>query len=166
MGLSSLADELLQDMRTGKNKQHTMSTLLRQSVYGRLAGYEDTNDAPRLRIDPAMRRVVGGRAKRRPTASISQMSRFETEMLTSDENLQALTDLNGMWIDQVHTRTGLKELILDLDSSESPTHGQQEDSAWNGYFECMCYHPLFCFNQFGDLERAMLRPGNVYSSDR
>jgi hypothetical protein len=61
---------------------------------------------------------------------------------------------------------GLKKLILDLDSSESPTHGQQEDSAWNGYFECMCYHPLFCFNQFGDLERAMLRPGNVHSADR
>ena len=48
----------------------------------------------------------------------------------------------------------------------SPTHGQQENSAWNGYFECMCYHPLFCFNQFGDLERAMLRPDNVYSADR
>jgi hypothetical protein len=53
-----------------------------------------------------------------------------------------------------------------MDSSESPTHGEQEDSAWNGYFKRRCYHPLFCFNQFGDLERAMLRPGNVHSADR
>ena len=48
----------------------------------------------------------------------------------------------------------MKEVILDLDSSVSPTHGQQEGSAFNGYFGCTCYHPLFCFNQFGDLERA------------
>ena len=166
LGLSGLVPEVLQETRMGKNTQHTMTALLRQSVYGRLAGYEDLNDAPRLRIDPAMRRVVGGRAKKRPAASSSQMSRFETEMLTSDENLQALSDLNGKWIDQVHARTGLKEVILDMDSSESPTHGQQEDSAWNGYFACTCYHPLFCFNQFGDLERAMLRPGYVHSADR
>jgi hypothetical protein len=59
----------------------------------------------------------------------------------------------------------VKELILDMDSSESPTHGQQEGSAWNGHFECTCYHPLFCFNQFGDLEGAMLREGNVHSAD-
>ena len=52
-----------------------------------------------------------------------------------------------------------------MDSSESPTHGQQEGSAYNGHFECTCYHPLFCFNQYGDLEGAMLREGNVHSAD-
>src|SRR5687767_6097672 len=52
-----------------------------------------------------------------------------------------------------------------MDSSESPTHGQQEGSAYNGHFGCTCYHPLFLFNQFGDLERCMLRPGNVHSAD-
>ena len=52
-----------------------------------------------------------------------------------------------------------------MDSSESPTHGQQEGSAWNGHFGCTCYHPLFVFNQFGDLERCMLRPGNVHSAE-
>ena len=56
-------------------------------------------------------------------------------------------------------------MILDMDSSESPTHGQQEGSAYNGHFECTCYHPLFCFNQYGDLEGAMLREGNVHSAD-
>jgi hypothetical protein len=52
-----------------------------------------------------------------------------------------------------------------MDSSVSPTHGEQENSVWNGHFECTCYHPLFVFNQFGDLERCALRPGNVHSAD-
>jgi Transposase DDE domain group 1 len=46
-----------------------------------------------------------------------------------------------------------------------PTHGEQEDSVWNGHYACTCYHPLFVFNQFGDLERSALRPGNVHSAD-
>ncbi len=50
-----------------------------------------------------------------------------------------------------------------MDSSVSETYGQQEGSAYNGHFDCMCYHPLFLFNQFGDLERAMLRRGNHHS---
>ena len=54
---------------------------------------------------------------------------------------------------------------LDIDSSESPVHGEQEEAAYNGHFGCMCYHPLFCFNQFGDCEGAVLRPGNVHSAD-
>ena len=57
------------------------------------------------------------------------------------------------------------KIILDMDSSDSPTFGRQEGSAYNGHFGYTCYHPLFVFNQFGDLERALLRNGNVYSSD-
>ncbi len=52
-----------------------------------------------------------------------------------------------------------------MDSSVSPTYGDQEGSAYNGHFGCTCYHPLFCFNQFDDLERCTLRPGNVHSAD-
>jgi hypothetical protein len=62
----------------------------------------------------------------------------------------------------VHRRRPPDGIILDLDSSESPTFGQQEGSAYNGHFGCTCYHPLFVFNQFGDLERCMLRPDNVH----
>ena len=63
-------------------------------------------------------------------------------------------------------QTSHQRVILDMDSSESPVHGQQEGVAYNGHFESVCYHPLFLFNHFGDCEGAMLRPGNVHSAER
>ena len=56
-------------------------------------------------------------------------------------------------------------IVLDMDSSESPTYGAQEGSVYNGHFGCTCYHPLFVFNQLGDVERCALRSGNVHSAD-
>ena len=165
LGLTADLETVIDEPRMGKNIQHKLTHLLRQSVYGRLAGYEDTNDAERLRVDPSVRRVVGERAKDRFTASTSEMSRFEIEILATDENLKNLTDLCGRWVDQVYDRILMKQLILDMDSSESPTHGQQEGSAYNGHFGRTCYHPLFCFNQYGDLDRALLRHENVHSAD-
>src|SRR5208282_5089448 len=165
LGLTVMGENLLNDWRTGKNTQHSMVALVRQSIFSRLAGYEDTNDAERLSVDPTMRYVVGGRASEHNAASTSQMGRFETEVLTQPGNLAALTNLSGKWIDRLRERRPMRELILDMDSSVSETHGQQEGSAYNGHFECTCYHPLFCFNQFGDVEGAMLRQGNVNSAN-
>ncbi len=70
--LTEKGSTVLSDQRPEISTQHTMPAMLRQSVYGRLAGYEDVNDAERLRIDPTMRRVVGGRAKEREAASTSE----------------------------------------------------------------------------------------------
>ena len=165
LGLSAMAGEMLADARTGKNGQHALVGMMRQSVFGRLAGYEDVNDAERLRHDPAMRWIVGGKAAAGCAASASQMGRFETRWLTADKNLLALADLSGQWIDRVHARRPPRGVVLDMDSSVSPTHGEQENSVWNRHYACTCYHPLFLFNQFGDLERCALRPGNVHSAD-
>jgi len=165
LGLSVMAGGALADARTGRNGRHALVGLLRQSVFGRLAGYEDVNDAERLRHDPAMRWIVGGKAALSAAASPSQMGRFETHWLTAQKNLSALVDLSGQWIDQVHGRRPPRGVVLDMDSSVSPTHGEQELSVWNGHYACTCYHPLFVFNHFGDLERCALRPGNVHSAD-
>jgi len=166
LGLTEIGAEMLTDSRQGSNKQHLLQPLLRQSIYSRLAGYEDVNDAERLCVDPAMRHVVGGRASQpeKRAASTSEVGRFETETLSSKRNLTALMKLSGQWIDQVHRRQPLKQLILDLDSSVSETYGRQQGTAYNGHFECLCYHPLFLFNQFGDLESVMLRRGNKASA--
>ena len=166
LGLTEMGAEVLTDSRLGSNKQHCLLPLLRQSIYSRLAGYEDVNDAERLCVDPAMRHVVGGRASQpeKQAASASEVGRFETETLSSQRNLTALMDLSGQWIDQVHQRQPLKQLILDMDSSVSETYGRQQGTAYNGHFECLCYHPLFLFNQFGDLESVMLRRGNNASA--
>ena len=134
-------------------------------MFGRLAGYEDVNDAERLGRDPTMRWIVGGKAIERDAASTSQMGRFETEWLASEENLAALTGLSGQWIDSVHDQRSPRSIVLDMDSSVSPTHREQEGTAYNGHFACTCYHTLFVFNQIGDLERCALRPGNVHSAD-
>ncbi len=163
--LMELAGAALADTRTGQNSRHTLIAQLRQAVFGRLAGYEDVNDADRLAHDPALRWIVGGRAVTQNAASASQMGRFETEVLTQAANLSALSDLSGRWIDAVHARRPVKAVVLDMDSSVSPTYGEQEGSAYNGHFGCTCYHPLFVFNQFGDLERCALRPGNVHSAE-
>jgi len=95
---------------------------------------------------------------------MSVVGRFETEMLSERRNLTALMNLSSQWIDKAHQHQPLRELILDMDSSVSETYGEQEGSAYNGHFKCLCYHPLFLFNQFGDLEYAMLRRGNKAST--
>jgi Transposase DDE domain group 1 len=89
LGLSETAGERLADARTGKNGRHALVGMLRQAVFGRLAGYEDVNDAERLRHDPAMRWIVGGKAASGCAASASQMGRFETRWLTAHTNLSA-----------------------------------------------------------------------------
>ena len=167
LGLTETANECLQESRGGRNVQHRLVGLLRQSVYSRLAGYEDTNDAERLAQDPTMRVVVGRRGgPERPAASTNTMSRFETEVLTQDGNVEGLGRVNATWVDRAMTHTAHRRVILDMDSSESPVHGGQEGASYNGHFGSTCYHPLFVFNQFGDCEGAMLRAGNVHSAHR
>src|SRR5215831_2575668 len=122
-------------------------------------------------MDPAMRWVVGGKAAHGRAASPSQMGRFETQWLATDKNLSALADLSGQWIELVHVRRPPHGIVFDMDSSESQTHGEQEMSVWNGHYACTCYHPLFVFNQFGDLEAERIKyairlPANQVLQDR
>ena len=165
LDLTPIASDYLQESRTGRNIRHHLVPLLRQSIYSRLAGYDDTNDAERLSQDPAMRVVVGWQGSDRNAARTNTMSRFETETLTQEDNLKGLALMNPQWVELAMAHTPHRRVILDMDSSESPVHGQQEGAAYNGHFECVCYHPLFLFNQFGDCEGATLRPGNVHSAD-
>ena len=146
LGLFDSVSTNFHDNRTGRNIQHAMLTLLRQSIYSRLAGYEDVNDAERLSVDPVMRAITGKKDNGKQDASTNTMGRFETDILTQQENLVSLSDVKGRWVQRAMGKTLHRRIILDMDSSESPVHGEQEGSAYNGHFGCTCFHPLFCFN--------------------
>ena len=95
LGLFDSVSASFIDKRTGRNIQHAMPALLRQSIYSRLAGYEDVNDAEQLSIDPVMRAITGKKDKGKQAASANTMGRFETDILTQHENLRNLSDING-----------------------------------------------------------------------
>ena len=112
------------------------------------------------------RRLIGS-PKRwdRGGALTSTLHWFETELLTRAENLVGLTAVNRELLAQAEQPIRAGRIVLDMDSSESPVHGEQEGSAYNGHFATVCYHPLFLFNEHGDCLAAMLRPGNVPSAE-
>jgi hypothetical protein len=142
-----------------------LSNLLRQSIYSRLAGYEDVNDAARLAQDPTFRLIGSRRIWERGAALTSRLQSFETEVLTQADNLAALAALNRELIGRAEAIDSSRRIVLDMDSTEVAVYGQQEQSAYNGHFESTCYHPLLLFNREGDYLAAKLRSGNVHSAE-
>jgi hypothetical protein len=164
LGFGELIERHLADSR-GKNTQLPLADLLRQSVYSRLAGYEDLNDAERLSQDPSFRLIGSRKIWERGAALTSRLQSFETELLTQAENLVGLARLNRELVARAEAIDSPRRIVLDMDSTEIPVYGQQEHSAYNGHFESTCYHPLLLFNREGDCLAAKLRPGNVHSAE-
>jgi len=164
LGFSALIQRHLADAR-GKNTQLPLADLVRQSVYSRLAGYEDVNDAERLSQDPAFRLIGSEKVLERGAALTSRLQSFETELLTQQENLAGLALISRDLIAKAEVIDSAHRVVLDMDSTEIPVYGQQEQSAYNGHFESTCYHPLLLFNREGDCLAATLRPGNVHSAE-
>ena len=164
LGFGELIKQHLADPR-GKNTRLPFADLLRQSVYSRLAGYEDMNDAERLSQDPTFRLIGSEKIWERGAALTSRLQSFETELLTQDENLSGLAAINRDLIARAEAMDSPQRVVLDMDSTEIPVYGQQEQSAYNGHFESSCYHPLLLFNREGDCLAAKLRPGNVHSAE-
>ena len=171
LGFSERIEEHLTDSRTN-NARFSFTDLLRQSVYSRLAGYEDMNDAERPSQAPtralnSLRRMMrSGRRKfrligsekiwDRDAALTSRLQTFETEMLAKEENFAGLARLNRELIGKVEAIHWHYRMVLDMDSTEIPVYGEQEQSAYNGHFESTCYHPLLLFNREGDCLAAQL----------
>ena len=164
LGFGELIARHLADPR-GRNSQLPLADLLRQSVYSRLAGYEDLNGAERLSQDPAFRLIGSRRIWERGAAMTSRLQSFETELLTQADNLSGLAALNRELVAKAEAIDSPRRIVLDMDSTEIPVYGQQEHSAYNGHFESTCYHPLLLFNREGDCLAAKLRPGNVHSAE-
>jgi hypothetical protein len=165
LGFGELITQHLTDSRRGKNTQLPLADLLRQSVYSRIAGYEDVNDAERLSQDPTFRLIGSEKIWDRGAALTSRVQTFETEMLAEEENFGSLARINRELIGKAEALDSPQRVVLDMDSTEIPVFGQQENTAYNGHFESTCYHPLLLFNREGDCLAAKLRPGNVHSAD-
>ena len=164
LGFSDLIARHLTDSRA-KNTQLPLADLLRQSIYSRIAGYEDVNDAERPAQDPTFRLIGSEKVWERGAALTSRLQSFETELLTQEKNLSGLAAINREMIARAETVESPQRLVLDMDSTEIPVYGQQESSSYNGHFESTCYHPLLLFNGEGDCLAAKLRPGNVHSAE-
>ena len=164
LGLSELIEQHLTDPR-GRNTRLPLADLLRQSVYSRLAGYEDVNDAERLSQDPTLRLIGWEKIGERGAARTSRFQSFETDLLAEEHNLAGLAQINHELVAKAEEIDSPQRVVLDMDSTEIPVYGQQEHSAYNGYFESTCYHPLLLFNGEGDCLAAKLRPGNVHSAE-
>ncbi len=164
LGFGELIEQHLNDPR-GTNTRLPLADLLRQSVYSRLAGYEDMNDAERLSQDPTFRLIGSEKIWERGAALTSRLQTFETEMLAEEENFTGLARLNRELIGKAEALDSPYRTVLDMDSTEIPVYGEQEQSAYNGHFESTCYHPLLLFTREGDCLAAKLRPGNVHSAE-
>jgi len=153
----------LPDNRSVYHKKHTLEQMIRQRVYQIGAGYEDGNDADYLRIDPALRLALD--KGHEYGAGQSAMSRLENNILGTACGQKALDAMITRSADVLLKWKNKRRLILDVDSTEDPAHGKQENVAYNGHFGKNCFHPLFCFTSDGDGLAAKLRPGNVHSAD-
>jgi hypothetical protein len=162
-GILSPIGSDLEDTRSWVHSKHTQLQMIRQRVYQIAAGYEDCNDADFLRIDPALRLAIGKEDE--AGAGQSRLSRLENEVLGTEAGLQALEGSLMRSSDALMRRKKKQRLILDVDSTEDPAHGNQENVGFNGHFGKKCFHPLFAFTSDGDCLAAKLRPGNVHSAD-
>ena len=120
LGFGELIRRHLTDSRHGKNTQFPFADLVRQSVYSRLAGYEDLNDAERLSQDPSFRLIGSEKIWDRGAALTSRLQSFETEMLTQEENFAGLARLNRALIGKAEAVDSGYRTILDMHSTEVP----------------------------------------------
>ena len=164
LGFGELIEQHLTDSRAN-NARLSFADLLRQSVYSRLAGYEDVNDAKQLSRDPTFRLIGSEKIWDRGAALPSRLQTFETDLLAEDGNFPGLARVNRELIGKAEALHSPYRTVLDMDSTEIPVYGEQEQSAYNGHFESTCFHPLLLFNREGDCLAAKLRPGNVHSAE-
>jgi hypothetical protein len=157
---------LLGDLRQEERVQHEALALLRQRIYQIVAGYEDANDADRLRHDPALQ-IVADQKLGEPLGSQPTLSRWENA-----PSARSLVHLNDALLDQFIRLCGRQvrqrgEILLDIDSTDDPTHGQQQFSFFNGAYDQHMYHPMLIFERHtGCLLSVRLRPGNASSHAR
>jgi Transposase DDE domain group 1 len=163
LGLTTALAAAMPDHRQRRGR-HTVVDLVRQRLYQLVAGYEDQNDADALRSDPLLKVVCGRLPESDPDlASQPTFSRFENAFSARDCYRLAVA-LGEVYLRERERDGPPRHIVLDLDSTDDPTHGEQEGSAYHGYFRQHMYHPLLVFDgETGQFITAILRPGNAHA---
>lgn len=169
LGLTARLAACLPDGREPGKVQHSVLRLLRQRLYQIACGYEDCNDADQLRRDPAFKLAVGQAPGQRDLASQPSLSRLENAVDSKDCRRLGQVLLESYT--QRHRAARPRQIVLDVDATDDPTHGQQSFSAYHGFYQEHCYLPLLVFAQReGQPEQellvALLRPGNRHAGHR
>ncbi len=165
LGLCEAVAEHVPEWRCNRSLRHSLATLVRQRVYQIACGYEDQNDAHTLRKDPLLKLVLG----RLPEtgvdlASQPTLSRLENAPSAKD-CLRIGRVLGEVYVRQRSKDGAPKKILLDFDSTDDPTHGEQEGSAYHGYHRQRMYHPLLVFDgETNQLLTAVLRGGATHAS--
>jgi len=157
LGLLRSLAAAIPDRRDVRYVDHTALEQLAQRVFGIALGYEDCNDAKTLRGDPLLKICCGREPSDAALASQPTLSRFENEATAQSCYRFAQALLESYFVR--HPSRPRRRIVLDLDPSDDPTHGQQELSFFNAFYDEHCYLPLFVFDQDGDLFTAVLQPG-------
>lgn len=148
--------ELIPDSRDPFRTMHSMEKLLKQRVFTLMLGYEDANDVTYLKNDPLLQDILEGDLASQPT-----ISRFENSL-----DKHSIFKLCYAWIDRyVKTLKNRKKIVIDVDATNDPTHGNQQMSMFNGYYGQFMYNELFFHDGgTGQIIAPVLRPGNSHSN--
>ena len=159
------------DYRQPERIEHRLEEMLAQRIYGLALGYEDLNDHEQLRQDPLLGVLAGKKDLGEPLAGKSTLNRLELTPVGSpaaerynkiNYSAEALDELLVDLFLEAHPRAP-REIVLDLDATDTPLHGRQEARFFHGYYGHYCYLPLYVF--CGDhLLCARLRPSNIDAS--
>ena len=155
-GLLSYFSKVIPDLRHPLRIVHSIEKLVKQRVYSLIQGYEDGNDVQYLENDPLFKDILEGELASQPT-----VSRFENSM-----GKTTVFALCHAWVDRyISTLRGRKRIIIDIDSTDAPTHGAQQLSMFNGYYGHFMYNELFFHDgDTGQIIVPVLRPGNSHSN--
>jgi hypothetical protein len=162
LGLSAGFAAAIPEQRDATRTTHDRREQVRQRLYQIALGYEDCNDADRLRCDPLLKTVCE-RDPEDPAGRSSQptLSRFEN---AADRGTikRLLEQFEQRWVEALAADTEV--VVLDIDTTDDPTHGAQQLSFFHGYYDHHIYHPRLIFDGEGQLVSAILRPGNTHAA--
>jgi len=152
----------LQEERDRRFLQHSLHDLVRQRVFQIALGYEDANDSDQLRGDPLLKAACGRHPdKGADLASQPTFSRFENDRFSGEVDAANRAFL-AHYLDKRKGKPAPREIVIDIDSTDDQTYGQQELAFFHGHYDGYIYHPLLCFDgDTGELLAVVLRPGDA-----